>query len=72
MGEKTIEIRHKSFNYLGDIVICCGKTNSVSSNAGKTLCIAELWKIRDMLFGDASAGGVRYSAGIESFFLRNR
>ena len=46
--------------------------NSVSSNAGKALCIVELWKIRDMLPGDAGAAGVRYLAGIKSFLLWNR
>ena len=40
-GEKTIETRHRSFNYRGDIVICCEKTNSVGKNAGKALCIVE-------------------------------
>src|SRR5688500_5250198 len=70
-GEKTIETRQRSFNYRGDIVICCGKTNSVGKNAGKALCIVELWKIRDMQKGDEKAAGVKCRPGIKSFLLRN-
>jgi len=70
-GEKTIETRYRSFNYRGDIVICCGKTNSVGKNAGKALCIVELWKIRDMQKGDEKAAGVKCRPGIKSFLLRN-
>ena len=69
-GEKTIETRHRSFNYRGDIVICCGKTNSVGNNAGKALCIVELWKIRPMKKPDEKAAGVKYDPGIYSFLLR--
>ena len=70
-GEKTIETRYRSFNYRGDIVICCGKTNSVGKNAGKALCIVELWKIRPMQKGDEKASGVKYNPEIKSFLLRN-
>lgn len=70
-GEKTIETRHRSFNYRGDIVICCGKTNSVGKNAGKALCIVELWKIRPMKKSDEQAAGVKYHPDIKSFLLRN-
>ena len=70
-GEKTIETRHRSFNYRGDIVICCGKTNSVGKNAGKALCIVELWKVRPMKKYDEEAAGVRYDPEIKSFLLRN-
>ena len=70
-GEKTIETRHRSFSYRGDIIICCGKTNSVGNNAGKALCIVDLWKIRDMQKGDEKASGVKCRPGIKSFLLRN-
>ena len=70
-GEKTIETRYRKFNYTGDIVICCGKTNSVGKNAGKALCIVELWKIRPMKKADEKAAGVRYNPAIQSFLLRN-
>lgn len=70
-GEKTIETRHRSFNYRGDVVICCGKTNSVGENRGKALCIVELWKIRPMKKGDEQAAGVKYDPSIKSFLLRN-
>ncbi|MDQ3682947.1 MAG: ASCH domain-containing protein, partial [Bacteroidota bacterium] len=70
-GKKTIETRHRSFNYNGDVVICCGKTNSVGKNAGKALCIVELWKIRPMRKSDENAASVKYNPGIKSFRLRN-
>ena len=70
-GHKTIETRHRTFNFRGDIVICCGKTNSVGKNAGNALCIVELWKIRKMRKGDEAASGVRYDPTINSFLLRN-
>jgi hypothetical protein len=70
-GEKTIETRYKAFNYRGDVVICCGKTNSVGENAGKALCIVELWKIRPMKRTDEKAAGVKYDPLVKSFLLRN-
>lgn len=70
-GEKTIETRHRAFNYRGDVIICCGKTNSVGGNAGKALCIVELWKIRPMQKGDEQAAGVKYNPELKSFLLRN-
>jgi hypothetical protein len=70
-GEKTIETRHRSFNYRGDLVICCGKTNSVGPNAGKAICLVELWKIRPMKKTDEKAAGVHYHPGIHSYLLRN-
>ena len=70
-GEKTIETRMKSFTFRGDIVICCGKTNSVGNNAGLALCLVELWKVRGMRWTDEEAAGVAYSPGRKSFLLRN-
>ena len=70
-GEKTIETRYRNFHYRGDIVICCGKTNSVGKNAGKALCIVELWKIRPMKKGDEKAAGVKYHPNLYCFLLRN-
>ena len=70
-GEKTIETRMRSFSHRGDLVICCGKSNSVSSNAGKALCIVELWKVRDMRKNDEQAAGVKCRPGIKAFLFRN-
>ena len=70
-GEKTIETRFRTFNYRGDIVICCGKTNSVGKNAGKALCIVELWKIRPMKKGDEQAAGVKFNPKLNCFLLKN-
>ncbi|MDF2447586.1 MAG: hypothetical protein K0R26_90 [Bacteroidota bacterium] len=70
-GHKTIETRHRSFTYRGDLIICCGKTNSVSENAGKALCIVDLYKIRDLQKGDEEASGVAVRPGIKAFLFRN-
>jgi hypothetical protein len=70
-GVKTIETRMRSFGYRGDIIICCGKTNSVGSNAGLALCIVELWKIRGMRKQDVAAAGVSYDPARKSFLLKN-
>ena len=70
-GEKTIETRQKSFNYRGDIVICCGKSNSVGKNAGRALCIVELWKIRRMRKSDEEAAGVSFHSDTKCYLLRN-
>ncbi|MBC7947350.1 MAG: ASCH domain-containing protein [Chitinophagaceae bacterium] len=70
-GKKTIETRHKAFRYTGDVVICCGKSNSVGKNAGKALCIVELWKVRAMRKEDEGASGVSYNPEIKSYLLRN-
>lgn len=49
IGLKTIETRmNRLFSYRGDIVICCGKTNSIGNNKGKALCIVNIWKGRPM------------------------
>jgi hypothetical protein len=70
-GEKTIETRSRTFHYRGDIVICCGKTNSVGKNAGKALCIVELWKIRPMKKADEKATGVQFDPNLKCFLLKN-
>ena len=71
-GSKTIETRmNRSFSYRGDVIICCGKTNSVTPHAGKALCIVDLWKVRNMLPGDAEAAGVSWDPKRKSLLLRN-
>lgn len=70
-GEKTIETRLRRFNYRGDIVICCGKTNSVGKNAGKALCIVQLWKIRPMKKVDEKAAGVKFNPKLHCYLLKN-
>ena len=70
-GEKTIETRYKTFQYRGDVIICCGKSHSVGKNKGKALCIVELWKIRPMKKTDEKASGVSYNPEIKSYLLRN-
>ena len=71
-GEKLIETRmNRMFSYRGDIVICCGKTNSVTSNAGKALCLVEIWKGRPMEKGDEEAACIEFHPKRKSLLLRN-
>lgn len=42
-GKKTLETRlGRHFNYVGDLVICCGKSKSVGPNAGKAICMVRM------------------------------
>jgi hypothetical protein len=43
----------------------------VGENAGKALCIVELWKVRPMKKKDEVAAGVSYDPQRKCFLLRN-
>lgn len=68
--KKTIETRMKSTSYRGDIVICCGN-KSVTSNAGKALCIVELYEVRDMRDSDEGAACIENAPGRKAYLLKN-
>src|SRR5690349_11479002 len=71
-GKKKIETRNnRLFKYRGDIVICCGKSNSVGPNAGKALCVVDMWKGRKMIKEDEDAACIEYSEKRRSLLLRN-
>ena len=73
-GAKTIETRmNRLFTYRGDIVICCGKSNSVGNNAGKALCIVEIWKGRPMnnTPEEIAAACIGWDKNRKSLLLRN-
>ena len=71
-GKKKIETRMKRlFTFRGDVVICCGKTNSVSDNAGKSLCIVEIWHGRAMIKADEEAACIGWDKDRKSLLLRN-
>ncbi len=70
--KKTIETRMgRLFSYRGDVVICCGKTNSVGDNAGKALCIVEIYEGRDMIKEDEAAACIEWHPKRKSLLLRN-
>jgi len=70
-GKKKIETRmNRTFSYKGDIVICCG-LKSVTENAGKALCIVEIWKTRPMKKEDAEAACIDWHPQRISYLLRN-
>ncbi len=71
-GRKPIETRmNRIFSYRGDIIICCGKTNSVSQNRGKALCIVELYAAGDMQPEHAEAACIEWHPQRKSHMLRN-
>jgi hypothetical protein len=70
--KKTIETRMgRQFNYRGDLVICCGATNSVGKNAGKALCIVDLYDARPMIEEDVKAACIEWDADRRVHLLRN-
>lgn len=71
-GSKSIETRmNRLFKYRGDIVICCGKTNSVGPNAGLALCIVEIWHGRPMIKEDETAACIDWDKDRKSLLLCN-
>lgn len=68
--KKLIETRMKETAYRGDLVICCG-AKSVTSNAGKALCIVELYEVRDMQDSDETAACIENAPGRKAYLLRN-
>lgn len=70
--KKTIETRMgRLFKYRGDVVICCGKTNSVSKNAGKALCIVNIYDGRLMLPEDEAAACIEWHPERRALLLKD-
>jgi hypothetical protein len=71
--KKTIETRMgRQFSHRGDIVICCGASNSPGSkNAGKALCIVDLYDARPMIEEDVEAACIQWHHNRKSHLLRN-
>lgn len=44
---KKIETRMKAFKYRGDLIICCG-AKSMTANAGKAICVVNLYDVLPM------------------------
>lgn len=71
-GVKTIETRmNRSFSFRGDVIICCGKTNSIGPNAGKALCIVEIYAGGNMQPEHAEASCIEYHPKRKVLLLRN-
>lgn len=70
-GVKLIETRMKRFSHRGDLVICCDKGKSKKSiNAGKALCIVNLWKVRMMRDADEKAACIGNARGRFAYLLK--
>jgi hypothetical protein len=57
---KSDETRYRRTAYRGDLVICCGATNSVTKNKGKALCIVSLYDCRPMQPEDEPTACIEY------------
>lgn len=70
--KKTIETRMKRlFKYRGDVVICCGASNSVGKNAGKALCIVNIYDGRPMIKEDEDAACIEYHPDRKCLLLKD-
>lgn len=67
---KTIETRYRRTAHRGNLIICCGKTNSVGPNAGKALCMVDLINCRPMLVEDEKAACIEYQPNRFAWELR--
>jgi hypothetical protein len=71
-GKKPIETRmNRLFSYRGDIIICCGMTNSVTDKAGKALCMVEIYDGGPMQPEHADASCIEWHKDRKVLFLRN-
>ncbi len=71
-GKKKIETRmNRLFSYRGDVIICCGKTNSYGPNAGKAICMVEIYAGGDMQPEHAEASCIFYHTRRKVLLLRN-
>lgn len=71
-GKKLIETRMKRFKHRGDLIICCDKGKSKDSpNAGKALCIVNLWKVRFMKDSDIDAACIENAPKRFSHLLKD-
>lgn len=70
--KKTIETRmNRLFKYRGDIVICCGKTNSVGPNAGFALCLVNIYDGGPMKKEDEEAACIEWHPKRKSLYLKD-
>lgn len=71
-GKKTIETRMgRLFRYRGDIVICCGYTNSVGPNRGNAICMVEVYDGGKMEKEHERAACIEWHPDRKILMLRN-
>ncbi|RYC70838.1 ASCH domain-containing protein [Spirosoma sordidisoli] len=69
-GIKTIETRTWSTKYRGDLLICASKS-SKTPNAGKAVCVVEVYDCRPMTPADENAARCDIYPNAFSWRLRN-
>lgn len=71
-GKKLIETRMKAFKHRGDLIICCDKGKSKGSpNAGKAICMVDLWKVRVMRDSDVEAACIHNAHKRMAYLLKD-
>jgi hypothetical protein len=72
-GKKLIETRMKRlFKYRGDLVICCGATNSRQSpNAGLAICIVNVYDGRPMIKADEGPACIEWHKDRKALLLKD-
>lgn len=68
--KKTIETRMISFKHRGPIIICCGNS-SVTRNAGRALCIVDLYQVRPMTKEDEVMACIENAPGRMAHLLKD-
>lgn len=71
-ASKPIETRmNRQFKYRGDLIICCGAGKSVGVNAGRALCIVDLYDARPMIKEDEKLARIEWHEKRRAHLLRN-
>ncbi len=71
-GKKKIETRmNRLFSYRGDVIICCCETNSYGPNAGKAICMVEIYAGGNMQPEHTETSCISYHPNRKVLLLRN-
>lgn len=73
LGEKTIEVRSWRTNYRGELLICASARPKFDLRypVGVTICVAELWDIREFMREDEILSRAKWERGLHSWMLRD-
>lgn len=72
-GKKTIETRDRLIRAIrGPIIICCSGQSFGSPNAGRAVCIVNVYDATDMAEAHEAAAMCKSAPGRIAYFLNNR